>query len=51
MQKAGLFQDGDTAVCTLTGHGLKDVDIAIAVSQKPVTIKANMEDVVRVLGY
>ena len=51
MQKAGLFKDGEIAVCTLTGHGLKDVDIAIAVSQKPATIKANMEDVVRVLGY
>jgi len=38
-------------VCTLTGHGLKDVDIAISVSQKPATIQANMEDVVRVLGY
>src|SRR6058998_3210666 len=51
MQKAGLFKDGDSAVCTLTGHGLKDVDIAISVSQKPATIQANMEDVVRVLGY
>ena len=51
MQKAGLFKGGETAVCTLTGHGLKDVDIAIAVSQKPATIQANMEDVVRVLGY
>ena len=51
MQKAGLFKDGESAVCTLTGHGLKDVDIAISVSQKPTTIQANMEDVVRVLGY
>jgi len=51
MQKAGLFKEGETTVCTLTGHGLKDVDIAIAVSQKPTTIRANMEDVVRVLGY
>ena len=51
MQKAGLFKDGESAVCTLTGHGLKDVDIAISVSQKPTTIQANMEEVVRVLGY
>jgi len=51
MHKAGMFQEGESAVCTLTGHGLKDVDIAIAVSQKPTTIRANMEDVVRVLGY
>jgi threonine synthase len=51
MQKAGLFKNGETAVCTLTGHGLKDVDIAITVSQKPTTIRANMDEVVRVLGY
>ncbi|HEX9284552.1 MAG TPA: pyridoxal-phosphate dependent enzyme, partial [Nitrospirales bacterium] len=51
MQKAGLFKEGESVVCTLTGHGLKDVDIAISVSQKPTTIQANMEDVVRVLGY
>jgi threonine synthase len=51
MQKAGLFKEGETAVCTLTGHGLKDVDIAITVSQKPTTIRANMDEVVRVLGY
>ncbi len=51
MNKAGQFKDGESAVCTLTGHGLKDVDIAISVSQKPTTIQANMEDVVRVLGY
>jgi threonine synthase len=38
-------------VCTLTGHGLKDADIAISVSQKPTTIKARLEDVVKVLGY
>jgi len=51
MQKAGLFRAGDSAVCTLTGHGLKDVDIAISVSQKPTTIRAIMEDVVKALGY
>ena len=51
MQKAGLFKEGEAVVCTLTGHGLKDVDIAISVSQKPTTIQANMEEVVRVLGY
>ena len=38
-------------VCTLTGHGLKDADMAMTVSQKPTTIKASLEDVVKVLGY
>jgi threonine synthase len=48
---AGLFKEGDVVVCTLTGHGLKDADLAISVSQKPTTTKANFEDVVKLLGY
>ncbi len=51
LAKAGYFRGGEVVVCTLTGHGLKDPDIAISVSQKPTTIKAHLEDVVKVLGY
>ncbi len=51
LSKSGYFKGGETVVCTLTGHGLKDADIAISVSQKPTTIKARLEDVVKVLGY
>ena len=51
LTKAGYFQGGETVVCTLTGHGLKDADMAMTVSQKPTTIKASLEDVVKVLGY
>jgi threonine synthase len=51
LNKSGLFKQGDVVVCTLTGHGLKDADLAISVSQKPTTIKATFEDVVKVLGY
>jgi threonine synthase len=51
LSQAGYFVGGETVVCTLTGHGLKDPDIAISVSQKPTTIKAQLEDVVKVLGY
>ena len=51
MNKRGLFQDGDVVVCTLTGHGLKDADIAMKVSEKPITAKPNVEDVIRVLGF
>ncbi len=47
--KAGGLKDGDTVVCTLTGHGLKDPDTAIGVSREPVTIKADREAVVRLL--
>jgi threonine synthase len=51
LNRSGYFRGGETVVCTLTGHGLKDADIAINVSQKPTTIKARLEDVVKVLGY
>lgn len=51
MSKQGIFKDGDVVVCTLTGHGLKDADMAMSVSQKPITIRAEFEDVVKVLGY
>ncbi len=49
--RAGEFQKGETVVCTLTGHGLKDPDAAITVSKKPVTVRAEFEDVARALGY
>ncbi|MBI3995535.1 MAG: pyridoxal-phosphate dependent enzyme, partial [Nitrospirae bacterium] len=51
MNRQGIFRKGDVVVCTLTGHGLKDVEMAMNVSQKPITIKARFEDVVKVLGY
>ncbi len=40
-QKEGIFRKGDTVVCTLTGHGLKDPDTAIAQSEKPMRIAAD----------
>ncbi|HEY3490703.1 MAG TPA: threonine synthase [Candidatus Deferrimicrobiaceae bacterium] len=49
--KQGVFSKGDVIVCTLTGHGLKDPDNAIAQSVPPVTLPPNMADVVRVLGF
>lgn len=37
-QREGIFKTGDAVVCTLTGHGLKDPDIAIRHSAEPVRI-------------
>jgi threonine synthase len=37
-------------VCTLTGHGLKDADMALEVSPKPMTVAADFDQVVRMLG-
>ena len=51
LNKAGYYKGSARIVCTLTGHGLKDPDTAIKVSAKPVTVKADMAEVVKVLGY
>lgn len=43
---AGKIPSGSKVVCTLTGHGLKDPDTAIAQSKTPVvSIEANLEAV------
>jgi threonine synthase len=43
---SGRIPVGSTVVCTLTGHGLKDSDIAIAQSSAPVlTVKAEKDSV------
>src|SRR5574341_82810 len=47
MTAAGTLREGDTIVCTLTGHGLKDPDTAIKVSRPPLTMKASRDDVAR----
>ena len=55
---AGLIKDlersvigeGSTIVCTLTGHGLKDPDTAIAQSSKPFLVDATREAIEAVIG-
>jgi threonine synthase len=55
---AGLIKDlgrsvigeGSTIVCTLTGHGLKDPDTAIAQSSKPFLVDATRSAIEAVIG-
>ena len=49
LNKQGGLRAGETVVCTLTGHGLKDADTAISVSTQPKTVRATREDVARLL--
>ncbi len=42
--------DGSTIVCTLTGHGLKDPDTAIAQSTKPFVVDATRAAIEKVIG-
>lgn len=51
LHKTGYFQKGETVVCTLTGHGLKDADFSLRISQKPTSIDANVDDLVEALGF
>jgi len=50
LHRKGFFKKGDVLVLTLTGHGLKDPDIAIRVSQKPVSLPPNKEEVLKYLN-
>jgi len=49
--KKNFFKKGDTLVCTLTGHGLKDPDIAVNVCDKPEVSPADMNAIVKLLGF
>jgi threonine synthase len=42
LSKQNYFKKGDSIVCTLTGHGLKDPDNAIRISKQPMKIKAEL---------
>jgi threonine synthase len=46
----GFFSGGETIVCTVTGNGLKDPDRAITYATPPVKVKAEMDDVLKVLN-
>jgi threonine synthase len=50
LNKCGFFKEGDCIVCIVTGHGLKDPDRAIACSDKPSSIPATEEAIVRLLN-
>ena len=45
----GKIEEGATIVCTLTGHGLKDPDTAIAQSTRPVTVDATRSSIERII--
>lgn len=47
--REGLFRQGDVVVCTLTGHGLKDPDIAIRESGQPIRIAPDIESLAQIL--
>jgi threonine synthase len=48
-REAGIVEAGLTAVCILTGHGLKDPDRAIAESHTPPLIEPTADDIMRAI--
>ncbi|MFH1428592.1 MAG: threonine synthase [Candidatus Margulisiibacteriota bacterium] len=50
LYEAGKLQKGARIVAILTGHGLKDPDRAIAVSEQPVKVEATTAAVIKLLG-
>ncbi len=49
LYKEGYLKSGDTVVCTLTGHGLKDPDMALDVTEEPLKIKADLAEVEKIV--
>jgi threonine synthase len=49
-QAKGLFPRGSTVAVTLTGHGLKDPDTALANASSPISCEPNVNDVLKVIG-
>jgi threonine synthase len=46
----GEIDKDECVVCVTTGHGLKDPDVAVKISEKPVEVDAEIEAIERVLG-
>ena len=51
LDRRGFFKKDDIIVLTITGHGLKDPDIAIRVSQKPTSLPPKKEQVLEYLDF
>ena len=51
LREEGVLNDGDTVVCTLTGHGLKDPDNALASSARPHKVDADTGKILKIMGF
>lgn len=49
LNKVGRFKKGDSIVCTLTGHGLKDPESAIKISTEPITLPPEVDKILEIL--
>ncbi|MFH2012335.1 MAG: threonine synthase [Pseudomonadota bacterium] len=49
LNNKGYFKKGEIIVCTLTGHGLKDPESAIKISEKPLTLPPKLDKILELL--
>jgi threonine synthase len=49
--EAGKIDKDEAVVCVTTGHGLKDPDIAIKISEKPSEVDAETGSIEKLLGF
>ncbi|MBU1598767.1 threonine synthase [bacterium] len=49
MKAEGYFEKGKTIVCILTGHGLKDPELAISQAKQPLVLSASIDKIVKTL--
>jgi threonine synthase len=49
--KQGIFKGGETVVCILTGHGIKDPDRAIAIAPPVIKASANTQEIAKIFGF
>jgi threonine synthase len=48
--KSGIINNDEQVVCVTTGHGLKDPDTAVKMSEKPIEVDAEISAIENALG-
>lgn len=51
LAQKNYFQAGQKIVCTLTGHGLKDPDVAVGRAKKPISCSVDLAVLVKKIGF
>lgn len=49
--RRGELPEGSQVVCVLTGHGLKDPDLAVKSVEEPLVVQPRLEKVLEILGF
>lgn len=49
LTREGFFKGGESAVCTLTGNGLKDPNTAMSVCEEPITLPPDLDKIIKII--